>query len=76
MIGCNSNALTGTAGVLARILRKSSLVGNLFVHTIAGERKIKDVMLQFLKGEPVSTTRITLPRMKFAPLNKLTSSAV
>ncbi|HVQ40107.1 MAG TPA: alpha/beta fold hydrolase [Pyrinomonadaceae bacterium] len=32
--------------------------------------KIKDVMLEFLKGEPVSTTRITLPRMKFAPLNK------
>ncbi len=32
--------------------------------------KIKDVMLEFLRGEPVSTTRITLPRMKFAPLSQ------
>lgn len=30
--------------------------------------KIKDVMLEFLKGLPVSTTRIILPPMKFAPL--------
>lgn len=30
--------------------------------------KIKDVMLEFLKGVPVSTTKITLPPMKFAPL--------
>ena len=31
--------------------------------------RIKDVMLEFLKGQPVSTTKITLPPMKFAPLN-------
>ena len=30
--------------------------------------KIKDVMLEFMKGLPVSTTRITLSPMKFAPL--------
>ena len=30
--------------------------------------KIKDVMMEFMKGSPVSTTRITLPPMKFAPL--------
>jgi pimeloyl-ACP methyl ester carboxylesterase/imidazolonepropionase-like amidohydrolase len=30
--------------------------------------KIKDVMLEFLKGLPVSTTKITLPPMKFAKL--------
>lgn len=30
--------------------------------------KIKDVMLEFMKGSPVSTTKITLPPMKFAPL--------
>ncbi|MGH9971858.1 MAG: alpha/beta hydrolase [Pyrinomonadaceae bacterium] len=32
--------------------------------------KIKDVILEFMKGLPVSTTRITLPPMKFVPLNK------
>lgn len=32
--------------------------------------KIKDVMLEFMKGVPVSTTRITLPPMKFAPLKQ------
>jgi hypothetical protein len=26
--------------------------------------------LEFLKGEEVATTKITLPRMKFAPLNR------
>jgi hypothetical protein len=31
--------------------------------------KIKDVMLQFMRGEPLSTTRIVLPALKFAPLN-------
>lgn len=30
--------------------------------------KIKDVMMEFLKGLPVSTTKITLPPMKFASL--------
>jgi pimeloyl-ACP methyl ester carboxylesterase/imidazolonepropionase-like amidohydrolase len=30
--------------------------------------KIKDGMLEFLKGTPVSTTRIVLPAFKFAPL--------
>lgn len=30
--------------------------------------KIKDVMLEFLRGAPLSTTRITLPPFKFAPL--------
>ena len=30
--------------------------------------KIKDVMLEFLKGSPVSTTKITVPPMKFASL--------
>ena len=30
--------------------------------------KIKDVMLEFMKGAPVSTTRIRLPPMKFASL--------
>lgn len=30
--------------------------------------KIKDVMLEFMKGSPVSTTKITLPPMKFLPL--------
>jgi pimeloyl-ACP methyl ester carboxylesterase len=30
--------------------------------------KIKDAMMEFLKGLPVSTTRITLSPMKFAPL--------
>lgn len=30
--------------------------------------KIKGVMLEFLKGVRVSTTRITLPRVEFAPL--------
>jgi len=32
--------------------------------------KIKDVMLEFMKGLPVSTTRIMLPPMKFVPLSK------
>jgi pimeloyl-ACP methyl ester carboxylesterase len=31
--------------------------------------KIKDVMLEFMKGQSVSTTRITLPPLKFAPLS-------
>lgn len=30
--------------------------------------KIKDVMLEFMRGAPVSTTRIILPPLKFAPL--------
>ena len=30
--------------------------------------KIKDGMLEFLKGQPVTVTKITLPPMKFAPL--------
>jgi len=30
--------------------------------------KIKDVMLEFLKGQPLSTTGITLPRINFTPL--------
>ena len=30
--------------------------------------KIKDAMLEFMKGLPVSITRIKLPPMKFAPL--------
>jgi pimeloyl-ACP methyl ester carboxylesterase len=30
--------------------------------------KIKEGMLEFLKGQPVTTTRIAAPRMKFAPL--------
>jgi pimeloyl-ACP methyl ester carboxylesterase len=31
--------------------------------------KIKDVMLEFMKGEQVSTTKIALPRFKFSPLD-------
>lgn len=30
--------------------------------------KIKDVMLEFMRGVPVTTTRIALPSLKFAPL--------
>jgi pimeloyl-ACP methyl ester carboxylesterase len=30
--------------------------------------KIKEVMLEFMKGQKVSTTRITLPPLKFAPI--------
>ena len=30
--------------------------------------RIKDVLLEFMRGATVSTTRITLPPMKFAPL--------
>ena len=33
--------------------------------------KIKDVMLEFMKGTPISTTKVTLPPMKFAPLQVL-----
>jgi hypothetical protein len=32
--------------------------------------KIKDVMLEFMKGQKVSTRRIALPPLKFAPINK------
>jgi len=32
--------------------------------------KIKDVMLEFMKGQPVSTARIALPPMKFAPVKR------
>ena len=32
--------------------------------------KIKDGMLEFLKGQPVSVTRIAAPPMKFTPLRK------
>lgn len=32
--------------------------------------KIKDVMIEFMNGQPLSTTRITLEPMKFAPVNK------
>ena len=31
--------------------------------------KIKDVMLEFMKGQKVSTTGITLERLKFLPLD-------
>jgi pimeloyl-ACP methyl ester carboxylesterase len=31
--------------------------------------KIKDVMLEFMKGEPLSTTRIVLPALKFMQVN-------
>ena len=31
--------------------------------------KIKDVMLEFMKGQPLSTTSITLPPLKFFPVN-------
>jgi pimeloyl-ACP methyl ester carboxylesterase len=30
--------------------------------------RIKDLMVEFMKGRPLSTTRITLPPMKFTPL--------
>ena len=30
--------------------------------------KIKDVMLEFMRGEKVSTTRITLPPLRFQPV--------
>lgn len=30
--------------------------------------KIKDVMLEFMRGQPLSTTRITLPQLRFSPL--------
>lgn len=33
--------------------------------------KIKDVMMEFMRGVPVSTTRITLPPMKFIMRNPL-----
>lgn len=33
---------------------------------------IKDAMMQFLRGEPVTNTKITLPAMKFAPLKTAT----
>jgi pimeloyl-ACP methyl ester carboxylesterase len=32
--------------------------------------RIKDVMLEFMRGRPVSTTRIALGQMKFAPLGQ------
>ena len=32
--------------------------------------EIKKVMMEFMKGEPVSTTRITLPPLKFVPLSR------
>jgi hypothetical protein len=32
--------------------------------------KIKDVMLEFMKGQPVSTTRIALAPIKFVPLGR------
>jgi hypothetical protein len=32
--------------------------------------KIKDVMLEFMKGEPLSTTRIVLPALKFMQVNE------
>jgi pimeloyl-ACP methyl ester carboxylesterase len=32
--------------------------------------KIKDVMLEFMKGQPISTTRIALQPLKFTPLKK------
>ena len=32
--------------------------------------KIKDVILEFLREEPLSTTRITLPPLKFTPLSE------
>jgi pimeloyl-ACP methyl ester carboxylesterase len=32
--------------------------------------KIKEGMLEFLKGQPVSATRIAGPAMKFTPLRK------
>jgi pimeloyl-ACP methyl ester carboxylesterase len=32
--------------------------------------KIKEVMLEFMKGRKVSTTRIALPPLKFAPIKK------
>jgi hypothetical protein len=31
--------------------------------------RIKDVMLEFMKGQKISTTRITLETLKFAPLS-------
>lgn len=33
--------------------------------------QIKDAMLEFMRGVPVSTTKITLPPLKFAPLKSL-----
>jgi pimeloyl-ACP methyl ester carboxylesterase len=35
--------------------------------------QIKDAMLDFLKGAPITTTKITIPPMKFAPLRKADS---
>ncbi len=32
--------------------------------------RIKDVMLEFMKEKPISTTRITLPPMRFAPVSQ------
>ncbi len=32
--------------------------------------KIKDVMLEFMKGQPIPTTRIALPPIKFAPVKR------
>jgi pimeloyl-ACP methyl ester carboxylesterase len=32
--------------------------------------KIKDVMLEFMRGDKISTTRITLPPMRFTPVKK------
>jgi pimeloyl-ACP methyl ester carboxylesterase len=32
--------------------------------------KIKDVMLEFMRGEPLSTTKIVLPALKFMPVSE------
>jgi len=36
--------------------------------------KIKDVMLEFMRGEPLSTTRIVLPALKFMQVNEQRSN--
>ena len=66
------------AGVVRRGFRTSThLIIDGAVHSdplFLSSPKIKDVMLEFLKGQPASTMRITLPPLKFAPLGNAPSN--
>ena len=68
----------GNAEEIRRGFRNSThLVIDGAVHSdplFLSSPKIKDVMLEFMKGAPVSTTRITLPPMKFIMRNPLQGS--
>ncbi len=66
----------GAPGIVLLDLRMPRMSGKEFVNAVHSDPlflsspKIKDGMLEFLRGQTVSVTKVAAPPMKFAPLRK------